>query len=202
MKRHLVSVALLFASHTGLNAQTVFPAATIWPGEAGESSLFSDPSALALLQWRGSIAVRALDGTKCLLVARRRSQIVAIELPPLLVGPRPIAGATSELQVSSGDAGVPVARAGSATQMWLNHPANAASSSWNRLTPGKNIAAESGVGVRPEGDVNLRSNSRTAVGREPEQAVTIRGRTYTKYSPQELAQKQPLGGGAEEHFCP
>jgi len=196
MKSHLIFAMLTLAAVTGANALAAAPPASVWAGEPGGVSATSSVSAPALLQWSGAIPLSTAGGEKCLLVARRQSQIVAIELSPLLVGPGVIGWAPNGIgtsAASSEQANAATARNG--------NPATAAITASNHAMPRQSVTPETFSKSGSWRNSSVEADRKAAAAKESVEVVTVKGKTYRTYGHFKTAPKEVPTAVSEEKVC-
>ncbi|AXF11930.1 hypothetical protein CUJ91_29425 [Paraburkholderia graminis] len=202
MKSHLVFAMLTLAAVTGANALAAAPPASVWAGEPGGVSATSSVSAPALLQWSGAIPLSTAGGEKCLLVARRQSHIVAIELSPLVVGPGVIGWAPNGIgtsTASSEQANAATARDGNPPR--FSNPATAAITASNHAMPRQSVTPETFSKSGSWRNSSVEADRKAAAAKESVEVVTVKGKTYRTYGHFKTAPKEVPTAVSEEKVC-
>jgi hypothetical protein len=154
----LMLLALMAAA--GVNAQTAPSGSVLWAASpAGQQPMPGAPPLTLLPFSSGAVPLRTGDGGKCLLVARRGTQIVAVELSPVVNGPKLVGWAPKQIDMNT------------LTSKWGYQPpqaSSAVSAFGNPVT--KSIAATNKTSV---------SSSASA---ESSETVTVNGKTYRRFT--------------------
>jgi hypothetical protein len=202
MKSHLMLAMLSLAAVVGASAQTAAPALVVWAANPMGPQPMPNAPALALLPWSGAIPLKVSDGGKCLLVARRGPQIVAIELSPLIDGPRLVGWVPKEIDMDTATSqwGY-VAPKWSSDQAKFTNPATASITASNKTVVRKSAAPAGYSSASSWSNPNVEAHGKAAVGSESRETVTINGRTYRKYSQFKAASTEVPMAVSDEYIC-
>ncbi|SPB13054.1 hypothetical protein NOV72_00354 [Caballeronia novacaledonica] len=207
MKSHKNMAAIALAasatvSMTPMSAHAAASAGVIWAANPVGVQAMPDAQALALLPSSGYVPLQTSSG-KCLLVARRGTQIVAVELSPLTVGAKVVGWKPQQIDMST------------LTSKWgYTPPASSidTKSFGNSVTntiseQGKTDTSKGGSYARASswgnGNVEAHSSAIASSSGETETAesVTVNGKTYRKYSHFKPATAEAPVAVSDEYFC-
>ncbi|SAK92419.1 hypothetical protein AWB77_05180 [Caballeronia fortuita] len=207
MKSHkkLAAIALAasaMVSMTPMSAHADASAGVIWAANPAGVQSMPDAQALALLPSSGYVPLQTSGGT-CLLVARRGTQIVAVELSPLAIGAKVIGWKPQTIDMST------------LTSKWGYVPPKSSvdtASYGNPMTDtiskeSKTDTSTSGSYARASawgnGKVEAHSSAIASGSGETEAAesVTVNGKTYRKYSHFKPATADAPVAASDEYFC-
>jgi hypothetical protein len=198
MKSRLMLVLLSVMAAGGANAQAVPAGSVMWAASPVGQQPMPNAPPLALLSFSGAVPLQTADGRKCLLVARRGTQIVAVELAPVVNGPKLVGWAPKEIDMDT------------LTSKWgyKPPPANGATSAFeNPVT--KSIASTSQAGTYASASASASAWSNTSVDahrkdvteKESSETVTVNGKTYKRFSHfKEASGKTPVNA-SDEYIC-
>jgi hypothetical protein len=192
MKSRLMLMLLSVMAAGGAYAQAVPAGSVMWAANPVGQQPMPNAPPLALLSFSGAVPLRTADGGKCLLVARRGTQIVAVELAPVVSGPKLLGWAPKQIDMDT------------LTSKWGYTPpqANGATSAFeNPVT--KSIASSSQAGSYSSASASAWSNTsvdahrKDVTEKESSETVTVNGKTYKKYS----HFKEASGSASDEYIC-
>ncbi|SAL82623.1 hypothetical protein AWB68_06592 [Caballeronia choica] len=196
MKSRLMLMLLSVMAAGGANAQAVPAGSVMWAANPVGQQPMPNAPPLALLSYSGTIFLRTADGGECVLVARRGTQIVAVELSPVVDGPKLVGWSPKQIDMDT------------LTSKWgyklpqTNGPTSAFE---NPVT--KSIASTSKVGAYSSASASAWSNTSVDVHRkdvteqESSETVTVNGKTYQKFSHfKETSGTTPVSA-SDEYIC-
>ncbi|WP_321793299.1 hypothetical protein [Caballeronia sp. J97] len=207
MKSHKKMAAIALAasatvSMMPMHAHADASAGVIWAANPVGVQSMPDAQALALLPSSGYVPLQT-SGGKCLLVARRGTQIVAVELSPLSIGAKVIGWKPQAIDMST------------LTSKWGYVPPTSSidtASFGNPVTGSisqqtKTDTSKSGSYARSGnwGNGNVEAHSRAVASgtgeTEAAESVTVNGKTYRKYSHFKPATAEAPMPASDEYFC-
>ena len=196
MKSHLMFSMLLLVAAGRVFAQAA-PGAVMWAANPSGQQPMPNAPALTLLPLGGAVPLRTGDGGKCLLVARRGPQIVAVELSPLVIGPKLVGWTPKVIDMNT------------LTSKWGYAPPKPSEQPAFGNPVTNAIAATSKSGEKPSAYSGSSAWSNTNVDAHRESArqgasagtVTVNVKTYRKYSQFEAASTDVPGTASDEYFC-
>ncbi|WP_162067298.1 hypothetical protein [Burkholderia sp. THE68] len=207
MKSQMKTAAIALAASamvamTPLVAHADVSAGVVWAANPVGVQAMPDAQALALLPSSGYVALQS-SGGKCLLVARRGTQIVAVELTPLAIGAKIIGWKPQEIDMST------------LTSKWGYEPPKSSIDTKGFGNPVTNAISEQsrtdtskgGTFARASswsnGNVEAHSSAIASGSGETEaaEAVTVSGKTYRKYSHFKPATADAPMAASDEYFC-
>lgn len=196
MKSRLMLMLLSVMAAGGAYAQAVPAGSVVWAANPVGQQPMPNAPPLALLSFSGAVPLRTADGGKCLLVARRGTQLVAIELAPVVDGPKLVGWAPKQIDMDT------------LTSKWGYKPpqANGVTSAFeNPVT--KSIASTSKAGTYASASASAWSNTsvdahrKDVTEKESSETVTVNGKTYKKFSHfKEASGKTPVNA-SDEYIC-
>ncbi|KND62237.1 hypothetical protein BVER_01878 [Candidatus Burkholderia verschuerenii] len=188
MKMAMAATMLAAASALPI-ASAAESAGVVWAANPVGVQAMPDASSVTLLS-SGGYAPLKTSGGKCLLVARRGTQIVAIELSPLLDGGKVIGWKPQAIDMNT------------LTSKWGYHADGAS----NPVTT--QIAMQNNSALNKDGSYSTSStwkntHVQTIASGESESAVTVtvNGKTYRKYSHFKPATPDAPLPASDEYFC-
>jgi hypothetical protein len=195
MKSRLMLMLLSTLAAASVSAQTVSTGAVTsvtWAANPAGAQPMPNAPPLTLLSFSGAVPLRTADGGKCLLVARRGTQIVAVELSPVLNGPSIVGWTPRQIDMNT------------LTSKWgYTAPQGraAASAFGNPVT--HSMAAGSKPAASPQmsawNNANVDAHRKDAMETQS-QAVTVNGKTYRKYSQFKDASAK-TSDASDEYLC-
>jgi hypothetical protein len=204
MLNHMKPAALALAATTMIAAMTTFvplharaaqSAGVVWAANPVGAQTIPDAASIALLPSSGYVPLQTSAG-KCLLVARRGTQIVAIELSPLKIGAKVIGWKPQTIDMDT------------LTSKWGYQPPQ---SSIDTKGFGNPVTAQIAGQTKTDTKSGSYSTSSTwgnshvesASTGESEAAVTVtaNGKTYRKYSHFKPATPEAPVASSDEYFC-
>ncbi|MDR5762233.1 hypothetical protein [Caballeronia sp. LZ035] len=201
MKSQKIAAAVALAAGTMLammppaHAQT--SAGVIWAANPAGVQAMPNAQALALLPSSGYVPLQT-SGGKCLLVARRGTQIVALELSPLAIGAKVIGWKPQVIDMSTLTSkwGYQAPDSSLDTKSFGN-PVTAQISAQSSTVMSTNASAWG------NGNVDAHSSAIAAASGEMEsaEAVTVNGKTYRRYSHFKTATADAPVAASDEYFC-
>lgn len=207
MKSQMKTAAIALAasamvSMMPMSAHADASAGVIWAANPVGVQSMPDAQALALLPSSGYVPLQT-SGGKCLLVARRGTQIVAVELSPLAIGPKVIGWKPQVIDMSTLTSkwGYEPPKSSIDTKSFGNPVTNAIS------TENKADTSKGGAFARASswsnGNVEAHSSAIASSSGETEAAesVTVNGKTYRKYSHFKPATAEAPVAASDEYFC-
>jgi hypothetical protein len=207
MKNHRKAAAIALAaaamvSMMPMSAHADASAGVIWAANPAGVQTMPDAQALALLPSSGYVPLQS-SGGKCLLVARRGTQIVALELSPLSIGKKVIGWKPQEIDMSTLTSkwGYEPRKSSIDTNSFGNPVTNAiAEQSKTDTSKGGSYARASSWS---NGNVDAHSSAIASSNGETEAAesVTVNGKTYRKYSHFKPATADAPVAASDEYFC-
>ncbi|HEX7934480.1 MAG TPA: hypothetical protein VF573_15565 [Paraburkholderia sp.] len=206
MKSYLMLAMLSLAAIADVTAQAATPGTALWAATPAGSQPVPNAPDLVLLQWSGAVPLKLSDRGKCLLVARRGPQIVAIELSPLIEGPKLVGWAPKQIDMNTATSkwGY-VAPSWDANRAKFSNPATAsiqASSKTVANASGASAAyANASASTKSWTNASVEAHKSGAATSESAQTVTVKGKTYTKYSHFEAASAQVPMAASDEYIC-
>ncbi|SAL12801.1 hypothetical protein AWB73_00426 [Caballeronia turbans] len=205
MKSHTKMAAIALAASAAvwmmpMSAHADANAGVIWA--ANPVGVQPMPDAHALLPSSGYVPLQS-SGGKCLLVARRGTQIVAVELSPLSVGAKIVGWKPQEIDMST------------LTSKWGYQPPKSSIDTKSFGNPVTNTIAEQGKTDTSKGGSYARASSwsnnnveahSSAIASssgetEAAESVTVNGKTYRKYSHFKPATAEAPVAASDEYFC-
>ncbi|MDR5768532.1 MULTISPECIES: hypothetical protein [unclassified Caballeronia] len=207
MKSHKKMAAIALAasatvSMMPMSARADASAGVIWAANPVGVQSMPDAQALALLPSSGYVPLQT-SGGKCLLVARRGTQIVAVELSPLAIGAKVIGWKPQQIDMSTVTSkwGYVPPKSSIDTKSFGN-PVTSTISEANKTdtSKGGSYARASSWG---NGNVEAHSSAIASATGETEAAesVTVNGKTYRKYSHFRPATAEAPMAASDEYFC-
>ncbi|MEZ2311089.1 hypothetical protein AB6809_31050 [Paraburkholderia sp. RCC_158] len=202
MKSHLSVVMLSLAAVAGANAQITAPALAISASNAAGSQVTPNTLPFALLAWKGAIPLKVSEGGKCLLVARRGPQIVAVELSPLNDGPTVVGWSTREIDMDTA-----TSRWGYVAPKWASDEARFGNPVTASIAASsKTVAKESATPATfsssgAQSNASVQARDRAAEESESSETVTVNGKAYRKYSHFKAASTGLLEAVQDEYIC-
>ncbi|AQH02017.1 hypothetical protein A9R05_20520 [Burkholderia sp. KK1] len=174
----------------------------IWAANPAGVQAMPDAQALALLPSSGYVPLETAGG-KCLLVARRGTKIVAVELSPLAIGTKIIGWKPQEIDMSTLTSkwGYVPPKSSIDTKSFGNPVTNTLSAQ------SKTDTSKGGTFARASswsnGNVEAHSSAIASANGETEAAesVTVNGKTYRKYSHFKPATADAPVAASDEYFC-
>jgi hypothetical protein len=207
MKSHKKTAAIALAaaamvSMTPLGAHADASAGVVWAANPAGVQAMPDAPSLALLSSSGYVPLQT-SGGKCLLVARRGTKIVAVELSPLAIGAKVIGWKPQEIDMSTLTSkwGYEPEKSSIDTKSFGNPVTNSISEqSKTDTSKGGSYASASSWG---NGHVDAHSSAIASSNGETESAesVTVNGKTYRKYSHFRPATADAPVAASDEYFC-
>ncbi|MEZ2311511.1 hypothetical protein AB6809_33270 [Paraburkholderia sp. RCC_158] len=202
MKNHLILMTLSLAAVAGANAQTTAPVLVIFASnpvilQAAPSVLFP-----ALLIWKNAIPLKVSEGGKCLLVARRGPQIVAVELSPLNDGPTVVGWSTREIDMDTA-----TSRWGYVAPKWpsdearLSNPVTASIGASSKTVAKESATPASFSSSGARSNASVEAHGQAADESEWSETVTVNGKTYRKYSHFKAASTGLFEAVQDEYIC-
>jgi len=207
MKSHTKMAAIALAASAAvwmmpMSAHADANAGVIWAANPVGVQPMPDAHALALLPSSGYVPLQS-SGGKCLLVARRGTQIVAVELSPLSVGTKIVGWKPQEIDMST------------LTSKWGYQPPKSSIDTKSFGNPVTNTIAEQGKTDTSKGGSYARASSwsnnnveahSSAIASssgetEAAESVTVNGKTYRKYSHFKPATAEAPVAASDEYFC-
>ncbi|SAK51195.1 hypothetical protein AWB75_01523 [Caballeronia catudaia] len=194
--------AAAMVSMMPMRAHADVSAGLIWAANPAGLQAMPDAQALALLPSSAYVPLQT-SGGKCLLVARRGTKIVAVELSPLTIGTKIIGWKPQEIDMST------------LTSKWGYQPPKSSIDTKSFGNPVTNtISAQSKTdtskggsyahaGSWSNGNVEAHSSAIASANGETEAAesVTVNGKTYRKYSHFKPATADAPVAASDEYFC-
>ncbi|MDR5752747.1 MULTISPECIES: hypothetical protein [unclassified Caballeronia] len=156
MKSRPMLMLLSTLAAASVSAQTVSTGAVTsatWAANPAGAQPMPNAPPLTLLSFSGAVPLRTAEGGKCLLVARRGTQIVAVELSPVVNGPAIVGWTPRQIDMNT------------LTSKWGYHAAQG-----NAVT---NISAW---------NANVDAHRKDAAQTQSVHSVTVNGKTYRQYS--------------------
>ncbi|GJH11078.1 hypothetical protein CBA19CS11_19590 [Caballeronia novacaledonica] len=207
MKSHKKMAAIALAASAAVSmmpssAHADASAGVIWAANPAGVQPMPGAQALALLPSSGYVPLQS-SGGKCLLVARRGTQIVAVELSPLTNGAKIVGWKPQEIDMSTLTSkwGYTPPKSSVDTKSFGNPVTNAMSEQGRTDTSkGGSYARASSWG---NGNVEAHSSAIASSSGETEAAesVTVNGKTYRKYSHFKPATAEAPVAASDEYFC-
>ena len=209
MKSQMKTAAIALASSaivamTPMSARADASAGVIWAANPVGVQTMPDAQALALLPSSGYVPLRtSVEGGKCLLVARRGTQIVAVELSPLAIGNKVIGWKPQQIDMSAVTSkwGYEPPKSSVDTKSFGNPVTNAISTqSKTDTSKGGSFARASSWG---NSNVEAHSSAIASSSGETESAesVTVNGKTYRKFSHFKPATAEAPVAASDEYLC-
>jgi hypothetical protein len=197
MKSRLMLMLLSTLAAASVSAQTVSTGAVTsvtWAANPAGAQPMPNAPPLTLLSFSGAVPLRTADGGKCLLVARRGTQIVAVELSPVVNGPAIVGWTPRQIDMST------------LTSKWGYHASlgNAAGSGFgNPVT--RSMAAATKPASSPRmsawSNTNVDAHRKDTMEAQSAQPVTVNRKTYRKYSQLQEASATTPSNASDEYFC-
>ncbi|SAK99349.1 hypothetical protein [Caballeronia ptereochthonis] len=202
MKSQMKAAAIALAasvmfSTMPMSAHADASAGVIWAANPVGVQAMPNEQALALLASSGYVPLQT-SGGKCLLVARRGTKIVAVELSPLAIGWKPqeidMSTLTSKWGYKTPQSSLDTERfgnpvttrmSGQSTTDTSNGGSYAKASAWSN----SNVEAHSSAIASGSGET------------EAAESVTVNGKTYRKYSHFKPATPEAPVAASDEYFC-
>jgi hypothetical protein len=191
-------------------AQAQASAGVIWAANPVGVQAMPNEQALALLPSSGYVPLQT-SGGKCLLVARRGTQIVALELSPLAIGAKVIGWKPQviDMDTLTSKWGYKTPDASADTKSFGNPvTAQIAAQSTTDTSKGGSYAQASAwsngnVEAHSSAIATASASSSGASAGETERAesVTVNGRTYRRYSHFKPATADVPLAASDEYFC-
>jgi hypothetical protein len=185
MKSRLMLVLLSTLAAASVSAQTVSTGAVTsatWAANPAGAQPMPNAPPLTLLSFSGAVPLRTAEGGKCVLVARRGTQIVAVELSPVVSGPAIVGWTPRQIDMNT------------LTSKWGYHasPGNAATNAFGHpVTPASAPPAS-------EWNANVDAHRKDTAQTQSAQSVTVNGKTYRQYSQFKDASAK---NASDEYLC-
>ncbi|BAN25195.1 hypothetical protein BRPE64_BCDS05340 [Caballeronia insecticola] len=196
----LATSALVAMMPTSARADT--SAGVIWAANPAGVQAMPNAQALALLPSSGYVPLQT-SGGKCLLVARRGTQIVAVELSPLAIGTKVIGWKPQEIDMSALTSkwGYKAPESSVDTKRFGN-PVTTQISAQSKTDTSKD-GSFARASAWSNGQVEAHSSAIASGSGETEAAesVTVNGKTYRKYSHFKPATADAPVAASDEYFC-
>lgn len=205
MKSQKIAAAVALAAGTMLatmppaHAQT--SAGVIWAANPAGVQAMPNAQALALLPSSGYVPLQTSGGT-CLLVARRGTQIVALELSPLAIGAKVIGWKPQVIDMSTLTSkwGYKMPDASMKTQSFGN-PMTAQISARSSMDMSNQASSWSNSKVEAHSSAIAAASGARAGEMESAESVTVNGKTYRRYSHFKPATADAPVAASDEYFC-
>lgn len=203
MKAAAVTLAAsAMAAMMPMSAHADASAGVIWAANPAGVQAMPGAQAIALLPSSGYVPLQSAGG-KCLLVARRGTQIVAIELSPLAIGPKVIGWKPQEIDMSTVTSkwGYQPPKSSLDEKSFGNPVTSAiADQSKTELSKGGSYAQSK---TWNNGNVESHSSAIASSSGETQNAesVTVNGKTYHKYSHFKPATPEAPVAASDEYIC-
>ncbi|WP_244817082.1 hypothetical protein [Caballeronia sp. Lep1P3] len=177
-----VSAGVAIAGLLPLRAHAAENGAAIWAANPVGAQPMPDAQALSLLPSGGYAPLRT-SGGKCLLVARRGTRIVAVELSPLAIGAKVIGWKPQTIDMNA------------LTSKWGYRPQQSTLDAKAFGNPVTNSIAQTAT--------RADAWSRALASGETESAATVtaNGKTYRTYSRFKPATPEAPLAASDEYFC-
>jgi hypothetical protein len=184
-----MAAAMLAAASVLPVANAAGSAGVVWAANPVGAQAMPDASFVTLMSSSGYVPLKTSSG-KCLLVARRGTQIVAIELSPLLDGAKVIGWKPQVIDMNT------------LTSKWGYHADEASNPA------SAQIAVQSRTALNKDGSYStssswINSHVQTIASGESESAVsvTVNGKTYRKYTHFKPATPLAPLPASDEYIC-
>ena len=202
MKSFVMVVMLSLTAIADVNAQKATPAPAIWAASPAGSQPMPDAPPLVLLQWSGAVPLKVSEGGKCLLVARRGQQIVAIELSPVTDGPKLLGWSPKKIDMNAATSrwGY-VPPAWTSEQAKFSNPATASIADANKTIVNHSVAPTAQSSGEAWSNANVQAHNKAALESEAHESVTVNGKTYSKYSHFKAASAEKPVAVSDEYIC-
>jgi hypothetical protein len=195
MKNQLKSIVLPLAAAVVVvaSAHAALPGSVVWAADPVGAQMTPDAQSITLLSSSGYVPLKNPGTGKCLLVARRGTQIVALELSPLAIGPKVIGWAPKEISMDA------------LTSQWGYQPPAAWSAEQagfsNSATAAMVASGSSASGASSWSNASVEAHQAQGGEQESAETVTVNGKTYRKYSHFVAATKETPVAASDEYFC-
>jgi hypothetical protein len=190
MKSRLMLMLLSTLAAASVSAQTVSTGAVTsatWAANPAGAQPMPNAPPLTLLSFSGAVPLRTAEGGKCLLVARRGTQIVAVELSPVVNGPAIVGWTPRQIDMNT------------LTSKWGYHASqgNAATNAFGNPVTRTMGAAASAPNVSAW-NAKVDAHRKDATQTQSAQSVTVNGKTYRQYSQFKDASAK---NASDEYLC-
>ncbi|SAL64930.1 hypothetical protein [Caballeronia humi] len=179
MKSRPMLMLLALMTAAGVNAQAASSSSVLWAASpAGQQPMPGGPPLTLLPSSSGAVPLKTGDGGKCLLVARRGTQIVAVELSPVVNGPKLVGWVPKQIDMNT------------LTSKWGYQPAQASSM----------VSAFSNPVTKSIARTN-KTNVSSGASAESSATVTVNGKTYHRYTQFKDTSAEASASASDEYFC-
>lgn len=173
----------------------------IWAANPAGVQAMPNAQALALLPSSAYVPLQT-SGGQCLLVARRGTQIVALELSPLAIGAKVIGWKPQVIDMSTLTSkwGYKTPDVSMDTQSFGN-PVTAQISAQSSMDMSNHASSWSNSKVEAHSSAIAAASGASAGELESAESVTVNGKTYRRYSHFKPATTDAPVAASDEYFC-
>jgi hypothetical protein len=196
----LAASAAVSMMPTGAHADA--SAGVIWAANPAGVQSMPNAQALALLPSSGYVPLET-SGGKCLLVARRGTQIVAVELSPLAIGAKVIGWKPQQIDMSTLTSkwGYKAPVSSIDTKSFSNPVTTEIAGQSKTDTSKGGSFAQSSAWSNANVDAHSSAIASGSGETEAAESVTVNGKTYRKYSHFKPATAEAPVAASDEYFC-
>ncbi|SAK57700.1 hypothetical protein AWB79_02432 [Caballeronia hypogeia] len=197
-----VLAASAMAAMMSTAARADASAGVVWAASPAGLQAMPNAQALALLPSSGYVPLQT-SGGKCLLVARRGTQIVALELSPLTIGAKVIGWKPQEIDMSAVTSkwGYVPPKSSVDTEGFGNPVTSAITATSKTDTSKGGSYAKASAWSNSKVEAHSSAIASSSGETEAAESVTVNGKTYRKYSHFKPATPEAPMAASDEYIC-